>query len=66
MLSKGDNAFYWCLNAWQAAQIADRVDGVIAPDRKDGSEIIELGVDGEIPVKISWGEFTDDFLVTRF
>ena len=27
---------------------------------------VKLGVEGEIPVKISLGEFTDDFLVQRF
>jgi hypothetical protein len=34
-------------------------------DTKSGSEILELGSEGEIPVKVSRGEFTDDFLVTR-
>ena len=66
VLPVGSGLFEWRLNAWQAGQIADRIEGVIAPERKDGSEIIELGVADEIPVKISRGEFTDDFLLTRF
>ena len=58
--------FRWGLNAWQAERIAERIDLLTPPDRKSGSDIIELGVEGEIPVKISHGEFTDDFLVQRF
>ena len=27
--------------------------------------IVEIGSDGEIPVKVSRGEFTDDFLISR-
>jgi hypothetical protein len=56
--------FRWGLNAWQAERIADRID-LLTPS-KSGSDIIELGIEGEIPVKISHGEFTDDFLVQRF
>jgi hypothetical protein len=32
---------------------------------KSGSEILEVGSEGEIPVKISRGEFTDDFPISR-
>jgi hypothetical protein len=60
------NGFRWGLNAWQAEQIAERIEALTPPDQKSGSDIIELGVDGEIPVKVSRGEFTDDFLVRRF
>jgi hypothetical protein len=56
--------FRWGLNAWQAERIAHRIDLLIPC--KSGSDIIELGIEGEIPVKISHGEFTDDFLVRRF
>jgi hypothetical protein len=34
-------------------------------EAKSGSEILEVGSEGEIPVKISRGEFTDDFLISR-
>ena len=58
--------FRWGLNAWQAEKIAERIEALTPADQKSGSDIIELGVEGEIPVKISLGEFTDDFLVQRF
>ena len=62
----GHGGFRWGLNAWQAEQIAERIELLTFAHSKSGSEIIELGVEGEIPVKISRGEFTDDFLVLRF
>jgi hypothetical protein len=58
--------FRWVLNGWQAEKIAERIEALIPAQQKSGSDIIELGVEGEIPVKISLGEFTDDFLVQRF
>jgi hypothetical protein len=53
------------LTPWQAERIAERIDILSERDVKSGSEILELGSEGEIPVKVSRGEFTDDFLVTR-
>jgi hypothetical protein len=32
---------------------------------KSGSEVLEVGSEGEIPVKVSRGEFIDDFLIDR-
>jgi hypothetical protein len=64
---KQDNGvFRWGLNAWQAEKIAERIELLTPAHQKSGSDIIELGVEGEIPVKVSLGEFTDDFLVQRF
>ena len=60
------NGFRWGLNAWQAEKIAERIEMLTPTHQKSGSDIIELGVEGEIPVKVSLGEFTDDFLVQRF
>jgi hypothetical protein len=60
----GQHGFHWGLNPWQAEQIAERIDRLTPV--KSGSDIIELGVEGEIPVKVSHGEFTDDFLVRKF
>jgi hypothetical protein len=57
--------FAWKLTDWQAARIAERIELLTPPDNKSGSELLEIGSDGEIPVKVSRGEFTDDFLVTR-
>ena len=61
----GETAFHWHLNAWQAEQIALRIEALCAAGTKSGSTIVELGVENEIPIKISRGEFTDDYLVTR-
>ncbi|MEA2840104.1 MAG: hypothetical protein QOF41_1434 [Methylobacteriaceae bacterium] len=63
MREVADGAFKWQLNAWQAERIAERIDALAKPENKSGSEIIELGSEGEVPVKVSRGEFTDDFLI---
>ena len=60
------DGFRWGLNAWQAEKIAERIELLTPAHQKSGSDIIELGIEGEIPVKVSLGEFTDDFLVQRF
>ena len=57
--------FAWKLTPWQAERLAERIEILTQSDTKSGSEILELGSEGEIPVKVSRGEFTDDFLVTR-
>jgi hypothetical protein len=63
MREVADGAFKWQLNAWQAERIAERITVLTKAENKSGSEILELGSEGEIPVKVSRGEFTDDFLV---
>lgn len=60
-----DGGFTWRLNAWQAEQIAARIDALADPDAKSGSDIFEVGSEGEIPVKVSRGEFTEDFLISK-
>jgi hypothetical protein len=65
MRSIGEGEFAWRLNAWQAGRIAEQIELLTLPEKKSGSEVVELGVDGEIPVKISRGEFTDDFLTKK-
>lgn len=65
MRDVGDRTFNWRLNAWQAERIAERIDVLTPEDNKSGSEILELGSEGEIPVKVSRGEFTEDFLITQ-
>jgi hypothetical protein len=60
-----DGKFSWNLNDWQATRIAERIDLLRPADHKSGSEIFEVGSEGEIPVKVSRGEFTDDFLISK-
>jgi len=57
--------FAWKLTDWQAKRIAERIELLTPTDNKSGSEIVEIGSEGEISVKVSRGEFTDDFLITR-
>jgi hypothetical protein len=57
--------FSWKLTDWQALRIAERIETLTPADHKSGSEILEVGSEGEIPVKVSRGEFTDDFLISR-
>lgn len=58
-----DGLFRWGLLGWQASIIADGIDKLNSD--RSGSEIFQLGADGEIPVKISHGEYEDEFLVTK-
>jgi hypothetical protein len=58
-------SFAWKLNGWQAERIAERIEVLTPAENKSGSEIFEVGSEGEIPVKVSRGEFTDDFLIGR-
>ena len=58
--------FSWKLNDWQAQRIAERIELLTPLEKKSGSEIIEVGSEGEIPVKVSRGEFTDDFLISKW
>ena len=64
-LRREGDRFRWGLNAWQAEQIAGRIDLLVLAENKSGSDIFELGIPGEIPVKVSRGEFEDDFLVRK-
>ena len=58
-----DNSFVWRLDAQRATAFADQVDQLAAPSRAAGSEILQCSTEEEIPVKLSRGEYTDDFLV---
>ena len=46
----------------QAGAFADQIDQLAVPSRAAGSEILECTTEEEIPVKVSRGEYTDDFL----
>lgn len=55
-------AFLWRLDAAHAETFAAQVDSLAQPARLAGSEILECTTGEEIPVKVSRGEYTDDFL----
>ena len=55
--------FLWRLSASLATNFADQIDELAVPSRLAGSEILECATEEEIPVKVSRGEYTDDFLV---
>ncbi|HEX4173106.1 MAG TPA: hypothetical protein VHY82_11605 [Acetobacteraceae bacterium] len=59
----GDNRFLWRVSAEQAAQFAGQIDRLAAEPRTAGSELLECTTEEEIPVKVSRGEYTDDFLM---
>jgi hypothetical protein len=55
-------AFVWRLDTAHAGTFADRIDALAQPSRLAGSEILECTTEEEIPVKVSRGEYTEDFL----
>jgi hypothetical protein len=57
------NRFDWGLDAATAQLYAGQIDSLAQGAAAAGSTTLETGVAGEIPVKVSLGEFTDDFLV---
>jgi hypothetical protein len=57
-----DDRFVWRIDAQLAVEFADQVDQLAIPSRAAGSEILECTTEEEIPVKISRGEYTEDFL----
>jgi hypothetical protein len=59
------NRFDWRLNAAVAQEFADLVDQLATGPDASGSTILETGAPDEVPVKVSLGEFTEDFLFSR-
>lgn len=57
-----DHDFIWRVPADLATQFADRLDDLAGPGRPAGSEALDCGTEDAIMVKVSRGEFTDDFL----
>jgi hypothetical protein len=62
-LLDASGVFVWRLEAWRAAAFAELVDDLATASRKAGSELLECTQEEEIPVKVSRGEYTDDFLM---
>ncbi len=56
------DAFVWRLDTKRAVAFAEQVDDLAAASRKAGSELLECTQEEETPVKVSRGEYTDDFL----
>ena len=59
LLSGPGHAFAWNLDPERARHCAMLLDALAQPDRPAGSEVLE---DGAIALRISRGEYTDDFL----
>ena len=60
---EGEGRYVWELTPEAARAFADQVGALAAPETTAGSEQLESGCAGEIPVKVSRGEFTEDFLI---
>ena len=58
------DAFVWRLDAARASVFADQIDQLAVPSRAAGSEMLECTTEEEVPVKVSRGEYTDDFLLS--
>jgi hypothetical protein len=56
------HAFIWRVPQDLAADFAQRLDDLAEPGRVAGSEQLDCGTEDGIMVKVSRGEFTDDFL----
>jgi len=54
--------FIWRLTPSLAVAFADRLDDLADPGRVAGSEDLDCGTQDGIAVKVSRGEYTDDFL----
>ncbi len=57
------DGFIWRIDPQRATGFAVQVDALAEPGRLAGSEMLECSTEDEIPVKLSRGEFTDDFLL---
>ena len=56
------HAFIWRVPPDLAAGFADRLDDLAEPGRVAGSEELSCSTEDGISVKVSRGEYTDDFL----
>ncbi len=61
----GGQHFVWRLDAERAGAFAEQIDQLAVPSRTAGSEILECTTEEEIPVKVSRGEYTEDFLAAE-
>jgi len=61
-VQRDTDGFVWRVPAELAAVFADRLDDLAEPGRVAGSEQLDCGTEDGIAVKVSRGEYTDDFL----
>lgn len=61
----GPEHFVWRLSRTQAGDFAERVEALALPARLAGSEVLSCNSGEEVPVKVSRGEYTEDFLLAR-
>jgi hypothetical protein len=61
-VAKKGKIFRWSLDQWSAKYFAELIRDLADRDLKSGSERLMCGLENEIPVKVSRGEFTDDYL----
>lgn len=52
----------WRVDAARASAFAVQMDALATPEKLSGAEFLVCGTEDEIPVKLSRGEYTDDFL----
>jgi hypothetical protein len=57
------HAFIWRVPVAMAVDFAERLDNLAEPGRVAGSEALDCGTEDGITVKVSRGEYTDDFLL---
>ena len=57
-----EGSYVWRIDAPRARAFAVQADGLADHSRLAGSELLECSIEEEIPVKLSRGEYTDDFL----
>jgi hypothetical protein len=57
-----EHAFIWRIPPETATEFAERLDDLADPGRIAGSEALDCGTEDGITVKVSRGEYTDDFL----
>lgn len=57
-----EHAFLWRVPPEMATGFAERLDDLAEPGRVAGSENLDCGTEDGIMVKVSRGEYTDDFL----
>ncbi|MGP0090898.1 MAG: hypothetical protein ACLPKB_13210 [Xanthobacteraceae bacterium] len=55
-------SFIWTVEPWRAQIFADLVEELSDPGRRSGSAMLECEAIGETPVKVSLGEYSEDFL----